>query len=286
LAGDALPQPGTAGDLWSRIYQLTDVLGATAALTILTFAAYLLGSVASTANALSGLVRLNSFLSIRSPWYRKVIEKQESRSVIRVTSERNIGTFVESEMRRIARLSGGVWVDDLAEALGMPIEGVYGTFIPSTFIWSLTSYVTFQDRTLAVRLQIASENLYQSYDRKKAEADFRSAMSVPLIVLCFVLAIVDDQPAWLLLLPLPVALILQGRRRGIEAKAELLQVLTQRVIKSPFLENLDEVAARRHKARTVRAHEEGNEGYELPPDRIMLYPDGTVAPGASWDARE
>ena len=168
---------------------------------------------------------------------------------------------------------------ELAEALGLD-----GTK-PSAFgmnreaLYRLTKAgILAETAELVVRLQVAAENLYQSYDRKRAEAELRLAVALPVFFVVVCIAVYEQQPWWMVLSAFPVALWWQGRTRREDAESDLIQMLTQAVIQTPFLERLEQAARRRHKQLEEESRKQGERdgSYTSPPGEVVMFENGMV----------
>jgi hypothetical protein len=87
------------------------------------------------------------------------------------------------------------------------------------------------------RLLGRDPDLYGAYDRKRSEAEFRGAVSLPLLAVCFTLAF-EINWFWLLLLPVPIILIRQAMGLQRAASDVLAEAVRSGRVESPVLQRL------------------------------------------------
>lgn len=241
---DRLPQRLSDGPV-SRMDALQGLLGQGFTLTALTFIAYVLGILVGFSPFLPPLRSYPRIVHrVRRQGWRPYFYRQEVPDPLLRDAE----AYVEREAARISRNNQGILASDLAEVLGVRDENTAWR----TKVSTVAAVVMAEAPTLAVRLQIASENLYQSYDRKRAESEFRSAVGVPTAALIVAIGVIERWPPFFLLLIAPIALVVKGSERSRAAQAELIQVLLQGVMRSPLLERLEEVAVRSKERRDAQ----------------------------------
>jgi hypothetical protein len=84
------------------------------------------------------------------------------------------------------------------------------------------------------------DRLWETYDRKNAEAEFRQSVALPMAVLTVIAAWIETP--WILLgLVVPAVFLVQGLRRGQEARSEVYLAVVQNVIHSYVLDRVGEV---------------------------------------------
>lgn len=89
--------------------------------------------------------------------------------------------------------------------------------------------------------------LYGTYDRKRSEAEFRAAVSLPLFIACFAIAL-ETSWFWLLALPVPLILIRQALQLQQGATDVLAEAVRSGRVDSPVLQRLQKVASERDKS--------------------------------------
>jgi hypothetical protein len=97
------------------------------------------------------------------------------------------------------------------------------------------------DRELQIvrpRLMAEQTVLYGEHDRMVSEAEFRVQIVVPLVVLVAILAL-NVSLVWLLALSLLALLLVQAMSLQVRANLALVEAVTSRKVKSPYLESLE-----------------------------------------------
>lgn len=102
--------------------------------------------------------------------------------------------------------------------------------------------LSFELDPIAIRLQATNENLWDTYDRHCAEEQFRYTVAVPLAFLVPVVAWQSGEPAWLAALILPILLFIHGLRHSASATSVLVQAIVLGIVKADALASLDSVA--------------------------------------------
>jgi hypothetical protein len=93
---------------------------------------------------------------------------------------------------------------------------------------------------VGIQLQDANRDLWDTFDRKDAESEFRSAISLPLAVILAVFSI-QASPLWLSLLVVPGALLILSVRLRAQTTAILVQAIVLRAGEPPVLAELGEI---------------------------------------------
>lgn len=200
-----------------RIYEINNALGVGTAIAALSFAAYVLGAVAtvSVENTRTGRA-LASF----SPYF----QTPTGRDAVRL---------YYSYLRDVA----------------LP-KSTQGIKLPHTT--SLTRVVLSEMATpvteLRTRLLISNQDVFGEYDRLVSEAEFRLNITIPLFA-ASVYASVAFSRLWLLFLIIVLALLVQGTSKLAQSVTVLQRAVTVGVITHPAKE--DEEKARSEFQRFV-----------------------------------
>lgn len=171
---------------------------------------------------------------IQRLWTKKITDGQQLLA-ISVNARAELLRFIEQPVREAARIlaEAGRWGDE-QEALK-----------ESESIWTINLQVVenilHEEEFLALRLLSQDkEPLYQSYDRKIAEAQFRQGLTMPTAALVVVLAITAS-PYWLFAFVIPGvlgALSLSSRR---DAMNDLSHAIVSGAIQSSAITLLQQV---------------------------------------------
>lgn len=118
---------------------------------------------------------------------------------------------------------------------------------------SVSEYRVHQEYAgLTTRLQVKNKDLYNDYDRLKAESDLRISLALPLAILAAALG-VRWSPWFFAVALLSPALWMHGHELKYRAEDILAQAIVEGVMTSPTLDELDSALKR---ARW-RAQQEG-----------------------------
>jgi hypothetical protein len=93
------------------------------------------------------------------------------------------------------------------------------------------------------RLLGRDADLYDAYDRLRAEAQFRAAVALPLIPFAITLSLAARSAVYLLLLPMAFILLLTAFQRRRESEYMLAESIYANRVKTPVLEILDMIAS-------------------------------------------
>jgi hypothetical protein len=223
--GDAIPPVDRATGLTKRAYELVEIFGATGGISVLTFLAYIFCCVLSLqwlAGPLSSF--LNDIFEFMPGIYTTTATEDE------------LNRRIEEKIRRHISANPGKYTEDFDHYR----DELYLRTHP--VILSISEQIHRRLRQefpeLTMRLQLHDKSsLYESYDRKMSEAEFRLAITLPLAAIIICLAF-QVSPWILFVLMLPISLALLGVRRGAEARSEVFQALLANEIKSETLEDL------------------------------------------------
>ncbi len=272
----SIPPRSDASGVWLAIYQLLGFGGKGVALAVATFVAYVLGSLLpityfAPTHAIAPLVRRRTTRSLGLTLAQMV------KAYPSAVSRRDLRAYVNQRLVDMARANGGLWADDFAEALDDDNLRLGALTEPEQSLHlALRHSILNESHLLRVNLQVESENLYQSYDRECAEADFRLKIALPLGAVIASIGGLEGVLALKVLgVLIVVALTAQGFIRSREAEAELIQLLTQDVIRAPVLGRLEKAAQRRNDRLMRESHEDGEDGRcRAPEEQVVMYPDG------------
>jgi hypothetical protein len=239
LFSGAFPSRAEATGLAASVYRFADVVGTGTALAVLSFVAYVLGAVLS----LQYLVRW----ALTAPWERR---HNDPGTIFRSHRMRGLGLgFVDDNtfsavVRAIrARIRAAVAADpaDMRRIQGLAgIPGAPGSEDAEGIRVVIGLYRRLQEELpeLVTKLAIHDKDrLWEIYDRKSSEGEFRQAVSIPLTALVVTAAVVGS-PWWLFALVLPVVFLFQGVKRGQEARSEVYQALVQGILRSTVLDRV------------------------------------------------
>lgn len=275
IFGDNLNK--AAGDQNSPIASLSklhDDLGPTATLAALTFVAYLLGCAVGTPNPPAILdeainrpapdlkfqpIDHGDSVSALSPerlWWRL-------RNYLRPPLSNAVaGPALQQEIYELAftAQSRGIEVYDVLESPDVPHQvrsqlAHFDEHSPSRMGHQespdersgreleilqrvLVDAVLIELPALVNRLHIERPALFETYDRLRAESEFRISSALPLAAIIVTLAFRFGEPAVILALVLPVVIYLQGWMRKYSAEAVIWEALTQGLIRSTALKSI------------------------------------------------
>jgi hypothetical protein len=242
---DNLAPEAAPNDLWQRFYDLSDTIGTAGSLAIVSFTAYLFGSI----------VRVSE---LRRPrWLLRLLRSDPDKASDRLElwalqqaatlESRGLNATKLSEREDVpqlfshrlsADLQGFAVATSEAEMFNsLPMEERYKMSNNRVLVKNLEAVVEDESEALISRLQIGREAIYNDYDRLRSEAELRFTLLVPLCLLVAASGFLWTKPAWLLV---GLPLILLGQAFHIQARADerVLQALTTGVIDSPVVEQL------------------------------------------------
>jgi hypothetical protein len=140
------------------------------------------------------------------------------------------------------------------------------TSLMSEIVTAYAQAIADELNLVGSQLQAKNRDLWDTYDRQLAEAQFRRSIVLPLALIFVLLAALSGHPWWLLLLVMPIVLFILSRRYYLEAASTLIQALQLKMVEPPVLERLRQVVA--DKKATAKVEED-----QLPP---------TPPPGSFW----
>jgi hypothetical protein len=229
------------------LYELGDFVGKGIVLTAATFVAYMLGTL---------LVR-----PLRVGLHVKADEKDEDADkddkfdwfsfflfdgVIADTTVLQLRSFVDSRLREVEDAMAPELHRGILEARKMPVIQKDGDRdAPILNLHSAYAAGIVEELELVgIQLQARNRDLWDTYDRKTTEEQFRYGIIWPLIGM---IVIISWQTSWwwLFLLFIPATFFLLAARLAIEAQATLVQAIVTGLVVPPILEDLDKVAKSR-----------------------------------------
>lgn len=237
-----------------RASQVVGFWGGAALIAGISFVAYLAGSllIVGSSGRISRLITEalgHQPLETVLRWFRVTAEFGAGQS-------RTLVDWSESASRRI-RATGIGTAELLSESQDLPsgfVRRLSSVFTSSNHAVAIDGDVTDQHakllsaalrdyvmvdefESLAVRLQIERELIYDAYDRLSTEAELRFSISPPIVVAVSATAILWS-PWALLALVVPAALLFQGAVLVERARQRVIQALSSNVIDSPVVQTL------------------------------------------------
>ena len=223
-----IPDAETASGMWQQLYRFQSVFGSPVILSILAFCGYLVGLVFGFAQVAFALIG-RRFPGLTNPvsWQSGALYLEAVRSA-------------ESSMlaaRRKLEAAGGRPESETFSDRRTP--ALYG---PRGDVAGIASDIGL----VSMRLQGSKPSVFDSYDRLKAEGEFRTAVAVPvavlLVSLSFQLSNGERRVTWLVsLVAIAVAVILLflAWRKSREANDLVIQSVVSGLVESPTIEALD-----------------------------------------------
>jgi hypothetical protein len=227
-----LPESRPVGVLGS-IYRLHEVFGTTLLTAAILFTSYVIGILLP-----SYKLPMHRIARLWSP----TISSDRQSLWISMSARAELSRFLSEPVREASRLlkSAGPWgkTDD-------------GGMNAAPEVWDSKSQIEMQvieniadeEQFLAMRLLAQDkERLYQTYDRKAAEAQFRQGLAFPVGGLVLVLAS-RSSPWWLMALLVPVGLIALSYSSRKDAMDDVIYAVISGQIKSTAVGLLQQVVA-------------------------------------------
>jgi hypothetical protein len=192
------------GDVVESLRSLGDAMGPVAAGIAVAVGAYLVGAVSQEATGLVfGIVR-HPLDDEKARLRRKVDElfERATAAVSDLPESEQALPMAEIDSRHKAALK------DTADDLALPATVLVG----------------------------AQEALFGEVDRLRAEGDFRTALSLPLLALTALLVVMTDDVAWAVTVVGIAVLAFQGVRRMNQSERLIAQAMVAGTVESPTLE--------------------------------------------------
>jgi hypothetical protein len=207
-------EPGLAGD----VYRLGKSAGPLATAAALSFVAYLIGILAIAVGAM--VIQGGAWIFLTSPIARLEswpFVPAERRAALRATAQTRTPFVQDRAERLIWDRYRGLGKDELSR-------------------WSVR--LAEDLRLVPFRLIGKEPELYGEYDRLRSEAEFRLAVSGPLLVLITLLAS-SFSLWWAFALPMPIFLLYTGVQQQRAADDVLFDAIRAGRVESPVLTALD-----------------------------------------------
>jgi hypothetical protein len=255
------------------LFQLGSVLGTSAVLAALSFVAYVMGSLLAFKVSWSYKAYILPSGSVYVPdiagdgtkpltpsrtkskkrwkvlkkvvpwtlhWLRPFTLTSHRQNVL----YRQLDTFVTPKIREYertlkasdhheileSRLTGSPYLDDDSEDDEIPSDE-----LEELYVQAVAQELDF----VGIQLQTSSKDLWDTFDRKDAESEFRAAISPPILAISLILTW-QQSPFWLFLLIVPIALLFFAIRLRTETAATLVQALVLNFATPPVLAELKE----------------------------------------------
>lgn len=246
------------------LYQLGALVGNTAMLAALTFIAYLLGSMLRMRPSPNFVRIVHAF---RFEYYFESEERSGPRFVLDFLSDKIRGalsisvstmysqllTFVQTRLRETA---SDLDIDDhidivegsrrSARQLDLRRVSEQGEGSERTTLDLVYVQLIGDDfPAIGTQLQAKNRDLWDTYDRQLAEAQFRYGIAPPMAVIIYLVARQSNEWWWLLLLAAPTFLFLLGYRHFVEAASTLVQAVVLKMVVPPIMEKLNEEVEKR-----------------------------------------
>jgi hypothetical protein len=236
------------------VYRLEGFLGPSAALSALSFVAYLIGIMllwrinwnvlkvdireVEEESLLFPRLRTKLFIFFRLPNAFKISEllDQINDTIRRRMRERIDATKGKFSLKDHQKVTG-VRREPIVviEEDGRKMSDIAELYIRATEL---------QLPEVGIRLQGENRDLWDTFDRSRAESEFRSAVALPLAFVIIVVSL--KSTLWcLLLLLVPIWLLNLAMRKSVEATSALIQALALTKVQPPIFERLDEALARK-----------------------------------------
>lgn len=259
------PEDAPTGSFHS-IYLLGSVLGASVVLACISFVAYLFGTmllftirwnVFSTKSSIPALKRLLGFtarLERKYLWSYESLVREVGRQLHDVIRAKLGGKQAESALLKLVEYDFESLIQDptipretderdyVDPALPPHVSGVFGERMDT-----VTRTVIQELNLVGIRLQAKNRDMWDTFDRSRAEAEFRSGIITPLILVVITFSIraatMDKGTLWsllwLFLLFVPWWLLVLATRKAIEATSTLIQAMSLIEATPPIFDRWD-----------------------------------------------
>ncbi|MFF4355870.1 hypothetical protein [Streptomyces sp. NPDC001604] len=241
---DHIPKRSNAQGIWKSAYQLSTAVGATATLAAASFAAYLIGCLLEI--RARSIVHWFRFSEWRWSLYQKILGNPLSGQLDDPRMLR--WTEMPETSRGTAELDSIIQPNESMTAVRRP---EWGTSASRSALIDLAIYIRrvggrradiysalgrFGDELdqLSIRLQAGNIDLYGTYDRAAAEADFRVNVGFSSSALLSTIAAKTTLEV-LLLIPCAWFLIMRGQQKAREANDVLIQAVVSGELESTVL---------------------------------------------------
>jgi hypothetical protein len=197
------------------IFELSGALGAGVVLSAVSFVAYLLGTM------LLLVFRWNVLSARRSAFHLDRL------------------TFIVAWFEFVPLRIHSQPIDRLKQQVQEAVRARQPD-LGSASITTLVTTVCDQLDAVGIRLQAFDKEMWDTFDRSKAESQFRSGLVAPL-TLVSIIATAKLGVLWLLLLIVPFWFTALWAQKAIDATATLVQAVTLKIVNPPVFDRTDEL---------------------------------------------
>jgi hypothetical protein len=226
------------------LFELSTAVGASVVLAAVSFAAYLLGTMLLVRfrwNVVCFepmMTELNSIFKLGIPIARFFLKGYGS-------PLRNMRSQLDSQFEK---KFGGPQAADKLDALSpqqfATLTGRRGAppATGQTRVEVAVSAAECEMEEVGIRLQAANRDIWDTFDRCRAETEFRSAIVLPLSFI-IVSATINHSWWWLVGMIAPWWLLVLAARKAIEATATLVQAISLGIVEPPIFDRWEEMQA-------------------------------------------
>ncbi len=255
---DTLPSEETATGVFATLYRLGNLVSSLGIVAALSFVAYIVGALSGSVSsgllsASKRVLQYRHFL-IRAPMEYARFLNRVARNIMGNLTEHHRRAYLnqlEEESLLEEELRWILFYGDPRQPPEQPRGGharrllrIGGRKTTARGLVHQRNFLFPRDRdVLRTRLMARHETLYGEFDRYQSEAEFRSAIAVPLGVLIVSMAFLAHA-IWLSFLAAVVGLWVQAIRIDERADLALVAGVTGKHIDSPTAEILQDAASR------------------------------------------
>jgi hypothetical protein len=226
------------------LFELSSVVGSTVVLAGVSVIAYLLGTILFLRirwNVLSSKVAISDvqWLQWLAITMNKIVvvlfhrdQVKQLKAELNNTVDDKLGDFSRLEHRldnprTLSKLLGGHLLTEPHDNPGDPRKQFY-------------DYTAYELERVAIRLQAKDHDLWDTFDRYKAETEFRSAIVIPMWGVTISAIWRGQNYWWLLLFVASIALLASSGRRALLATATLVQAVSMKIVQPPIFDRWEE----------------------------------------------
>ena len=220
----SIPDAAAATGLIAQLYRLTGVFGAAVLIAMLTFTGYVVGLMLSSLHLDWPLIR-RVLPEVVAPisWQSRQMITQRFEQALHAATDAGLDPIRQSDLMN--------QVNNLSRS---------------------STAITSDVRLMAMRIQGAHKDIYDDYDRFRAESEFRRSIALPLAVLVTSVAysvIPADEAVWLVAAWvvsafLFLALHALSWRKAREGNDLIVQCMLSGQVASPTIEAIEDAANR------------------------------------------
>jgi hypothetical protein len=229
------------------LFEVGTLVGATAALAAVSVFAYVVGSVIVVRIPWNIFWGSSNLDAASTPIFERSITFYSAILAV-------ISRPFRAQLKRLAEQLAAIVAHKFDESAGGALPGDYraalGVAHPST---DPPTSVRDQDAfaeaikgdlpAVGIQLQARNRDLWDTFDRARAESEFRSGLVLPLAAITIVV-VTQSNLLWLLLLVVPVVLLEVAVGKSIEATDTLVQAIALKIVEPSIFVRLDEIIAR------------------------------------------